>query len=66
VLLKDTAIVSLIGLSDIMNQAKIAASTTHQPFTFYLIAALMYLVITSLSQQVLNRLSIRANRYIHA
>lgn len=65
VLLKDTAIVTLIGLSDMMNQAKIAASTTHQPFTFYFIAALMYLIITSVSQKIIDQLTRRANRYIH-
>jgi len=65
VLLKDTAIVTLIGLSDMMNQAKIAASTTHQPFTFYFIAAAIYLVITSISQKVINIFTLRANRYTH-
>jgi His/Glu/Gln/Arg/opine family amino acid ABC transporter permease subunit len=65
VLLKDTAIVTLIGLTDMMNQAKIAASTTHQPFTFYLIAAVIYLFITSVSQKVINLFTIRANRYVH-
>jgi His/Glu/Gln/Arg/opine family amino acid ABC transporter permease subunit len=66
VLLKDTAIVTLIGLTDMMNQAKIAASTTHQPFTFYLIAAGIYLLITSVSQKVIQLLTTNANRYIHA
>jgi His/Glu/Gln/Arg/opine family amino acid ABC transporter permease subunit len=66
VLLKDTAIVTLIGLTDMMNQAKIAASTTHQPFTFYLIAAGIYLFITSISQSLINLLTTRANRYVHA
>ncbi len=65
VLLKDTAIVSLIGLTDMMNQAKIAASTTHQPFTFYLLAALIYLIITSVSQKCIDYFSWKANRYIH-
>ena len=66
VLLKDTAIVTLIGLTDMMNQAKIAASTTHQPFTFYLIAAGIYLLITSVSQKVIQVFSLKANRYIHS
>lgn len=66
VLLKDTAIVTLIGLSDMMNQAKIAASTTHQPFTFYFIAAAIYLVITSVSQKIINIFTLRANRYTHS
>lgn len=66
VLLKDTAIVTLIGLADMMNQAKIAASTTHQPFTYYLIAAVIYLVITSFSQKIIAIFSANANRYIHS
>ncbi len=65
VLLKDTAIVSLIGLTEMMNQAKLAASTTHQPFTFYLIAACLYLLITSVSQKIIHIFTLRANRYIH-
>lgn len=65
VLLKDTAIVTLIGLSDMMNQAKIAASSTHQPFTFYMLAAVIYLLITSISQKIISIFSLRANRYMH-
>lgn len=65
VLLKDTAIVTLIGLTDMMNAAKTAASTTHQPFTFYMIAAVIYLMITSLSQQIIHYLNYKANRYLN-
>lgn len=65
VLLKDTAIVTLIGLTDMMNAAKMAASTTHQPFTFYLIAAVIYLLITTISQRVINYFTLKTNRYIH-
>jgi len=64
VLLKDTAIVTLIGLSDMMNEAKLAASTTHEPFTFYFIAAVIYLLITSVSQKIINVFTHHANRYI--
>ncbi len=62
VLLKDTAIVTLIGLSDMMDKARVAAATTHQPFLFYLVAAGIYLIITACSQYVLNRLSNHVNR----
>lgn len=65
VLLKDTAIVTLIGLTDMMNQAKLAASTTHQPFTFYALAAIIYLLITSVSQQFIHAITVRSNRYVH-
>lgn len=50
VMVKSTAIVSLIGLSDLMQRAKSAGSTTQQPFVFYATAAAMYLVFTSVSE----------------
>lgn len=65
VLIKDTAIVSLIGLTEMMNQAQLAASTTREPFTFYLIAAAIYLLITTVSQKVIDVFTTRANRYVH-
>lgn len=55
VLLKDSALVSLIGLSDLMSQAQVAASTTHQPFKFYLFAAACFLLLTTISQWLLKR-----------
>lgn len=50
VLLKDSALISLLGLSDLMNKAQMAASNTHQPFKFYMIAAVIFLLLTTLSQ----------------
>ncbi|MBR9829066.1 MAG: ABC transporter permease [Oceanospirillales bacterium] len=49
VLLKDTALVSVIGLNDLMRQAYVATGSTNQPFTFYMAAALIYLGLTVLS-----------------
>lgn len=64
VLLKDTALVSLIGLADLMNKAQVASSSTHQPFTFYLIAALFYLLMTSVSQWIMRRATKKANQHL--
>lgn len=50
VMIKGTAIVSVIGLSDLMNRAKQAAGTTHEPFVFYLAACGIYLAFTTLSE----------------
>ena len=47
--LKDTALISVTGLVEIMRQAHIAAGSTRQPFTFYLVAAGLYLVLTTFS-----------------
>lgn len=46
VLLKDTALVSVIGLNDIMRQAHVGSGSTGKPFTFYMAAALIYLAFT--------------------
>jgi arginine/ornithine transport system permease protein len=61
VLVKSTAIVSVIGLTDMMHRAGLAAGATNQPFTFYLAAAIIYLAITSLSLVALGALEKRAN-----
>ena len=66
VLLKDTALVSLIGVNDLMRQSQLAvASPTsgHGPFTWYAIAALIYLVITLVSGWVLQWALQRSYRY---
>jgi len=47
--LKDTSLISVTGLVEIMRQAHIAAGSSRQPFTFYLVAACLYLLLTSFS-----------------
>lgn len=46
VLLKDTALISLLGLEDLMFFGQRAAQVTQKPFTFYLAVALIYLALT--------------------
>lgn len=50
VLLKDTALVSIIGLSDMVRIADQATKATHQPFLFMIPVAAGYLAITSVSE----------------
>lgn len=59
VLAKGTALVSLIGLQDVMFRAKGAAEATAMPFTFYLVAAAFYLVLTLVSIGLLSLASRR-------
>ncbi|MDC8787172.1 ABC transporter permease [Roseateles koreensis] len=59
VLIKSTAIVSVIGLSDLMTRGQQAAGTTREPFVFYLAVALIYLSFTSLSELLFNTLQKR-------
>lgn len=50
VMIKATAIVSVIGLSDLMSRAAQAAGATREPFLFYLAVGIVYLGFTSLSE----------------
>lgn len=58
VILKATALVSIIGLADLVKVAQDAGKTTYQLFFFLVLAALIYLVITTASNYVLRRLEI--------
>ncbi|ELR64786.1 Arginine/ornithine ABC transporter, permease protein AotQ [Photobacterium marinum] len=53
VLLKTTALVSIIGLDDMVRKGALAAGTTQMPFTFYMTIAVIFLLFTSLSTSVL-------------
>ncbi|MBA0218693.1 arginine ABC transporter permease ArtQ [Pectobacterium brasiliense] len=63
VLLKDTALVSLISVNDLMLQTKSIATRTQEPFTWYVVAAAIYLIITLLSQYVMKRIELRTTRF---
>jgi arginine/ornithine transport system permease protein len=62
VLVKSTALVSVIGLNDMMFKASQAAGSTRQPFTFYLAVALLYLAVTTVSVVLLRLLERRVSR----
>ena len=62
VLLKDTSLISVVGLEELMRKSAIAAGATHQPFTFYAVAAGVYLLFTTVSVLALTMLERRARR----
>lgn len=62
ILLKDTALVSLISLEEIMRKAQFASNATKEPFTFYFMAALIYLGLTVIIMAALHVFERRANR----
>ncbi|WP_039908559.1 ABC transporter permease subunit, partial [Candidatus Regiella insecticola] len=63
VLLKDTALVSLISVNDLMLQTKNIATRTQEPFTWYCIVALVYLAITLLSQYLIKLIVMRTTAF---
>ncbi len=44
-MLKDSALVSVIGVNELMRQSQIATSNTFRPFEFYTVAALIYVAL---------------------
>ncbi len=62
VLVKSTALVSLIGLNDMLQRAQQAAGATREPFTFYLAVGALYLALTTLSVLALRALEARVSR----
>lgn len=62
--LKETALISVVGLVELMRQAQIGAGSTRQPFTFFLTAAVLYLAITFISSVLFARAEKHAMRGI--
>tara|TARA_B100000242_G_scaffold280546_1_gene240012 strand:- start:345 stop:1037 length:693 start_codon:yes stop_codon:yes gene_type:complete len=60
--LKDTSLISVTGLVEIMRQSYIAAGSTRDPLLFYSVAAILYLMLTFLSMKIINRMEIKYNR----
>ena len=54
--LKDTSLIMVTGLVEIMRQSYVAAGSTRDPLFFYSCAAVLYLFLTFLSMKLINRL----------
>ncbi len=59
VLIKATALVSLIGLQEMTYLAKQASAATRSPFEFFLFTAALFLIYTSVSLYALSKLNAR-------
>jgi arginine/ornithine transport system permease protein len=59
VLIKATALVSLIGLQEMTYLAKQASAATRSPFIFFLFTAALFLIYTTVSLLVLKKLNTR-------
>jgi octopine/nopaline transport system permease protein len=57
--LKESALVSVVGMVELMRQAQIGAGATHQPFWFYGTAGALYLLVSVSSSHLLGRLEHR-------
>lgn len=59
IMIKASALVSIIGLDDMVHRAGLASATTRAPFTFYMLVAMIYLALTTVSILVLSRVEAR-------
>jgi His/Glu/Gln/Arg/opine family amino acid ABC transporter permease subunit len=62
IVLKDTPLVSLAGLNDLVANAKIAAGATKEPFVFFIVASLFFIVFSGLTLRLSARLERRLGR----
>jgi len=60
--LKDTSLISVTGLVEIMRQSYIAAGSTRDPLFFYSFAAVLYLLLTFVSMKLINKLEIKYSK----
>ncbi len=64
ILLKDTSLVSIIALSDLVHVTTLAINTTREPFFFYLVIGAIYIVLVILSTRLQKTLEQRASKGI--
>lgn len=64
VILKDTPLVSLAGLNELVGNAKIAAGATKEPFIFFIVAAVFYIIFSGLTLRLSAALEHRFSRGI--
>ena len=62
VTLKDTALISVTGLVEIMRQTKISSNVEHSPLTFLITAACLYLFLTTFSSKFFNLIEKKVNK----
>ncbi|MGY2220808.1 ABC transporter permease [Pseudomonas sp. SDO558_S425] len=60
--LKDSALISVIGLVELMRASQVAAGSTRQYFTFYIVGGVCYLILTGLSGRLFNSAEARVQR----
>lgn len=61
--LKDSALVSITGLAELMRVSLVAAGSTRRPFLFFAAAMVLYLVLTSASSALFGLLERRGSRW---
>jgi octopine/nopaline transport system permease protein len=53
--LKESALISVVGLTELLRQAQVGAGSTRQPFEFFITAAVLYLLLSTFSGMAFQR-----------
>jgi His/Glu/Gln/Arg/opine family amino acid ABC transporter permease subunit len=61
-MLKDSSLVAIIAVSDLMRQTMVAASETFRPFELYAAAAVIYYLLTFVTARIITALERRMER----
>jgi polar amino acid transport system permease protein len=64
ILIKESALISVVGYNELLSTAKQAASSTREYLRYYLVVAAIYFVITKLSNQLFRRIERRFGRWM--
>jgi octopine/nopaline transport system permease protein len=62
VALKDSSLIAVTGLAELMRVSQVGAASTRRPFTFYIGGAVLYLVMTLITTRVFDLAEARATR----
>jgi len=62
VALKDSSLIAVTGLAELMRESQLGAGSTHQPFPFYVAGGALYLTLTAFSDRLFEFAEARATR----
>ncbi|QCP53822.1 ABC transporter permease subunit [Trinickia violacea] len=60
--LKDSALISVTGLAELLRTSQVAAGSTHNYFLFFVVGGALYLLMTSVSNRIFNRAEAHVGR----
>ncbi len=64
VLIKDTSLVSVITVTELLQMSSLIIAKTFEPLTIYLIAAAIYWVLITFFTTILDKLEVRTSKYL--
>ncbi len=64
ILLKDTSLISVIAVSDLVRYSNMAIATTRKPFFFYTIVAIIFVILSLISGRIQMVLERRVNNFL--